>query len=72
MESFQLYVGLGIISGFLLYDTQRAIVKAEQEENDEKLDAMKESIGVFMDILDIFMRVLLIEEEQKKRKRRSF
>lgn len=69
MQSMELYVGLGLISGFLLYDTQRVIAKAEQEESDEKLDPMRESIGVFLDTLDIFMRVLLIDQNNKKRRR---
>jgi F-box/leucine-rich repeat protein 7 len=67
-----LYGGLVIFSGFLMYDTQVAIVRAENAKSEDELDEINESLSITLDILNIFMKILQIylEEENRKRKRR--
>lgn len=53
-----------LISGYLLYDTQKAIARAEKLD-EEQLDPINESIGIFLDILNLFLKflALFLEEE---------
>merc|ERR1712107_489472 len=54
LYSVSLYGGLVLFSGFLLYDTQKIIYKAEQTHPMAKYDPINSSIGIYMDTVHIF------------------
>merc|ERR1719410_2893146 len=64
LYSVALYGGLILFSGFLLYDTQRIIKKAENHPNYgygiQKYDPVNNSISIFMDAVNIFVRIAQI------------
>merc|ERR1711983_532995 len=64
LYSIALYGGLILFSGFLLYDTQRIIKKAENHPNYgygiQKYDPVNNSISIFMDAVNIFVRIAQI------------
>ncbi|CAG9837159.1 unnamed protein product [Diabrotica balteata] len=66
LYSISLYGGLILFSGFLLYDTQRIIAQAERyPANPEALgirpyDPINASIGIYLDTLNIFIRIATI------------
>jgi FtsH-binding integral membrane protein len=51
-----LYLGLGLFSVFVAYDTQRMIDKAAQGEEDHVSDAL----NMFLNLFNIFIRLLMI------------
>jgi FtsH-binding integral membrane protein len=66
--SMSLYGGLVLFSLYLLYDTQNVIKKAETME---EFDPILESLNIYMDIINIFIRIVTIlslDEEQKEEK----
>jgi FtsH-binding integral membrane protein len=64
LYSLSVYGGLVLFSGFLLYDTQRIVKKAEHHMH---FDPINESISVYMDILNIFIRMVMILGGNKKK-----
>ena len=64
VASIALYGGLILFSGFLLYDTQRIVYKAEHHPNYgfgvQKYDPVNNSISIFMDAVNIFVRIAQI------------
>ncbi|EME32449.1 Bax inhibitor-1-like protein [Galdieria sulphuraria] len=72
VEQFvQLYVGLFVFTGYVLYDTQLIIEKAYHGSSDVVTDA----VMLFFDVLAIFVRILIIlmknfqkNEEKERRK----
>ncbi|XP_056639451.1 growth hormone-inducible transmembrane protein-like [Diorhabda sublineata] len=76
LYSISLYGGLILFSGFLLYDTQRIIAQAERYPTTpgfydvRPYDPINASIGIYLDTLNIFIRIatILAGGGQNKRK----
>lgn len=66
-----LYLGLALMCGFVLYDTQLIIEKRRHGDKDFILH----SVDLFVDLLGIFRRLVIIlaqkEQSQQKKKRRD-
>lgn len=60
--SLSLYGGLILFSGFLLYDTQRIVRKAETHPNYamQPYDPVNSAISIYMDTINIFIRMVSI------------
>ncbi|KAF9444598.1 hypothetical protein P691DRAFT_807134 [Macrolepiota fuliginosa MF-IS2] len=68
-ESISLYGGLAVFGGFILYDTQKILQHARMAEMGQlKPDALNESIGLELDMLNIFIRIVQILSRQQNRK----
>lgn len=65
-----LYGGLIVFSGLLLYDTQKTIKKAELHPaySMAPYDPINNSLHIYLDIINIFIRVLMIFGSSQKRK----
>jgi FtsH-binding integral membrane protein len=57
LYSMSIYGGLILFSMFLLYDTQKIVQKAEHSLH---FDPINESIGIYMDTINIFIRLASI------------
>lgn len=57
LYSMSIYGGLILFSMFLLYDTQKIVHKAETSLH---FDPINESIGIYMDTINIFIRMVSI------------
>jgi FtsH-binding integral membrane protein len=68
-----LYLGLALMCGFVLYDTQLIIEKRRQGDK----DFISHSIDLFVDLLGIFRRIVIIliqkeqTQQQSKKKRKD-
>lgn len=62
ISSLSLYGGLLLFGGFLLYDTQRIVRKAETYPvyADRPFDPVNAAISIYMDTLNIFIRIAQI------------
>ncbi len=62
MFSVALYGGLLLFGGFLLYDTQKIIHNAEAhpQYSNVKYDPINNSIGIYLDTVNIFIRIAQI------------
>ncbi len=61
--SIAIYGGLLLFGGFLLYDTQKIIHNAEvhpQYGAQRKYDPINNSIGIYLDTINIFIRIAQI------------
>lgn len=65
----RLYLGLAVMCGFVLYDTQLIVEKRRRGDDDYIMHCML----IFIDFINIFrlILVLLTDKEMKKEKRRS-
>lgn len=69
INSVVTYGGLVVFGGFMLYDTQKIIKKAEiSTYNRQKYDPINASIGIYMDTINIFIRILMIMAGNNRRK----
>lgn len=59
-----MYGGLGLFGLYLAYDTQKMLHNAEVFEH---FDAMGESLGIYMNTIQIFWRIALIMANNRKR-----
>lgn len=66
MFQFDLYFGLLLFSGFVAYDTQKMITKAQQGSRDYVLHALE----LFQDAFSIFVRILSILMRNRESDRR--
>jgi FtsH-binding integral membrane protein len=68
--SLALYGGLILFGGFILYDTQKIIHKAENNYGYgmQKYDPINSSMGIYTDTLNIFIRIAQILAMQGRRK----
>eukprot|EP00730_Choanoeca_flexa_P013265 TRINITY_DN5137_c0_g1_i1.p1 TRINITY_DN5137_c0_g1~~TRINITY_DN5137_c0_g1_i1.p1 ORF type:complete len:336 (+),score=65.93 TRINITY_DN5137_c0_g1_i1:37-1008(+) len=57
MHKVSLYGGLAVFSGFVLYDTSRIVEKAKRSA---KYDPVAESMSIFMDAVNLFVRIVQI------------
>lgn len=65
-----LYVGLAVMCGFIIFDTQNIMEKARRGDK----DYIMHSVELFIDFVGVFRRLLIIltdKEAQNKRKRRD-
>ncbi|KAJ7597416.1 Bax inhibitor family protein [Mycena floridula] len=68
-ESLSLYGGLALFSGFVLFDTQKILRNGRlAEQGLIKPDAIKESISLELDMINIFIRLVQILSMQNSRK----
>lgn len=65
LYSISLYGGLVLFSMFMLYDTQRVVKKAETYHD---FDPINESISIYLNTLNIFMRMAQILSNGNRRK----
>jgi len=67
--TIQIYGGLLLFIGYVLYDTQLIILKSENGDN----DFVKHSVELFIDFVAIFVRILIIllKNSQKDKKNNS-
>lgn len=70
--SAELYLGLLVFAGYVVFDTQVMIERAEQHRRDVPRDAL----NLFMNLIEIFTRLMIIlarqnQEERDKKKRRD-
>lgn len=70
MEAISLYGGLAVFGGFVLYDTQKILHHARlAEQGSMKRDPMNEAIGLELDMINIFIRLVQILAMQGNRKK---
>ncbi|XP_042232421.1 bax inhibitor 1-like [Homarus americanus] len=65
-----LYVGLAVMCGFIVYDTQNILEKARRGDK----DYVMHSVELFIDFIAVFKRLLIIltdKEAQSKKKRKD-
>lgn len=71
VQDISLYLGLFIMAGFVLFDTQMIMEKHQMGSN----DYIAHSLDLFYDVINIFRRLLIIlaqkEENNDRRKRRN-
>ena len=66
----ELYLGLVVFAGFVVYDTQLIVEKCLRGD----VDFLSHSAELFVDVFGVFVRLLVIlmkKEEQKQRRRRK-
>ncbi|KAI0053439.1 hypothetical protein FA95DRAFT_1674452 [Auriscalpium vulgare] len=69
-EAISLYGGLAVFSGFVLYDTQKILAHARLAERGAiPRDPMKEAIGLELDMINIFIRMVQILAMQGNKKK---
>jgi len=69
-EALSLYGGLAVFSGFVLYDTQKILKNARLAEQGVMVrDPIRESIGLELDMINIFIRLVQILAMQGNRKK---
>jgi len=73
LYSIAVYGGLVLFSAFLLYDTQRIIKKAETHPapspyyNTKPFDPVNASMSIYMDTINIFIRIAMIMANNKRK-----
>lgn len=69
--NMNLYFGLLIFAGYIIFDTQMIIEKADNGDN----DFVSHSLDLFVDLIGIFVRILIIllkhQKRQDERKRKN-
>jgi len=69
-ESISLYGGLAVFGGFVLFDTQKILQHARMAEAGViKRDALKESISLELDMINIFIRMVQILTMQNNKRK---
>jgi FtsH-binding integral membrane protein len=63
IHNIWLYGGLALFTGFLMYDVKQVQIRAQKSEH---FDAMAESIHIYMDTIQIFVRLAMILNSRKK------
>jgi FtsH-binding integral membrane protein len=67
LENVSLYGGLAVFSGLVLYDTQKIIAHAENPHGTRPLSPINDSIGIYLDFINIFIRMLTIMGKQQRK-----
>ncbi|KAJ3489591.1 hypothetical protein NLI96_g2006 [Meripilus lineatus] len=69
-EALSLYGGLAVFGGFVLYDTQKILLHARMAQAGQiTADPIRESIGLELDMINIFIRLVQILAMQNGRKK---
>jgi len=69
-EAISLYGGLAVFGGFVLFDTQKILQHARMAEQGVMVrDPLRESIGLELDMINIFIRLVQILAMQGNRKK---
>lgn len=68
MENISLYGGLAVFSGLVLWDTQKIIAHVENPRYTKPLSPINDAIGIYLDFINIFIRILAIMSNSKSRK----
>jgi growth hormone-inducible transmembrane protein len=72
MEKVWLYGGLVVFSGMMLYDTQKLMAKANYRHQIQSRlpppDFINESIGIYLNIINLFVRIVTILTNSSKKK----
>ena len=63
LHNIWLYGGLALFMAYILYDVNKIKIKAERAIS---YDPLAESISVYMDTINIFIRILMILNDRKK------
>lgn len=64
LNHIYLYGGLGLFGGFVLHDTSKVITKAEHMAD---FDPINESLDIYLDIINIFIRLVTILGSSNKK-----
>ncbi|KAH9950913.1 Bax inhibitor family protein [Amylocystis lapponica] len=68
-EAISLYGGLAVFGGFILFDTQKILHHARMAEQGAiQRDAIRESVGLELDMINIFIRIVQILTMQQRKK----
>ena len=70
LMNVQLYLGLLVMCGFVLYDTQLIVAKAQSGN----LDYLSHAIELFIDFVGIFVRLVIIltqKEDNRSREKKD-
>lgn len=67
MHVIAVYGGVVVFSGFMLYDTQRVIKSAEVTPYHEAHDPISASVGIYMNTINIFIRMVMILSGNKRK-----
>ena len=70
VDRVSLYGGLAIFSGLLMSSTQRLVTEAEQQ-NERTFDPINSSLNIYLDGLNIFIRILRILLENKDNSKKA-
>lgn len=65
----EIYLGLFIFCGYIMYDTQLIVERAAQHQNPEEVDAVTPAMTLFTDFVGVFVRIMLILQERAKKQR---
>eukprot|EP00794_Sanderia_malayensis_P012326 gene12326-13599_t len=70
INSIMTYGGLVVFGGFMLYDTQKIIKLAEMTTYQGRpYDPINASLGIYMDTINIFIRILIILASSNQRRK---
>ena len=66
MHNVSLYGGLVVFSGLVLWDTKKIIAHAENVSDARQLSPINESLGIYLDFINLFVRILAIMENRRR------
>ena len=67
MHNVSLYGGLAVFSGLVLWDTKKMIAHAENVRDARQLSPINESLGVYLDFINLFIRILYIMDNRRRK-----
>jgi len=67
LQSFSLYGGLALFSGFVLWDTKKIIAHAENAYHKQQLSPVNDALGIYLDFINIFIRILFILDNRRRK-----
>ena len=67
LENISLYGGLAVFSGFVLWDTQKIIKKAESVHSSRQLSPINDALGIYLDFINLFIRILAIMDSRRRK-----
>lgn len=67
MQGISLYGGLVVFSGLVLWDTKKIIQHAENTYDTRKLSPINESLGIYLDFINLFIRILAIMDNRRRK-----
>lgn len=66
MNNISLYGGLFVFSGLVLWDTKKIVMNAENAADPRELSPINESLNIYLDFINIFVRLLTLSNNKKK------